>query len=83
MMINFDDITEDQFRAVDAVLRYGNFTKYSNEAIVASGLKKEVYNSVVYNYDRLKDRWEHKVDDWRENDKYKLNLMIKRLNSRY
>ena len=33
-----EDITEDDFRAVDAVLRYGNFMKFSKEATIASGL---------------------------------------------
>ena len=81
--LSIEEITEDDFRAVDAVLRYGNFTKYSKEATVASGLDREKYESVIYWYDHLKNKWEHRVDDWRENDKYKLDLMIRRLNNQY
>ena len=78
-----EDITEDEFRAVDAVIRYGSFRRYSKEATVASGLDSEKYESVVYWYDDLKNKWEHKVDDWRETDKSKLDLMINRLNNQY
>ena len=78
-----EDITEDDFRAVDAVLRYGNFMKFSKEATIASGLDSEKYQSVIYWYNDLKDKWEHKVDDWRESDKSKLDLMINRLNNQY
>lgn len=59
-----NNITLEQFNAFRAVQFGGSYNMMSSQARVASGLSKDVYMTIIQNYEELQERY----GDYNENE---------------
>ena len=52
-----NNITLEQFNAFRAVQFGGRFNMMSSQARIASGLSKDIYMTILQNYDELQERY--------------------------